>query len=235
MSLHRDRPTPGTVMLHVVPVSTSLSSHSSIPVPCSSKARFFKERDFVPPGTVLFQQCHPTVPQFRLSEGCIALSQTLADGRRQIVDIVGPGALVGIVLGDKNRMTAETLSYCHIERQHGDDVDKTYSAICAAMRRIEAHTVLLGRKTAPERVASAILDLSERFSRPQRAHFESRVFNLYLGRGDLADWLGLSLETVSRCFTRFKRAGLIDFDEPEIVTLLNTPALQAIADGGASA
>jgi CRP/FNR family transcriptional regulator len=187
------------------------------------------------PGTVLFHQGQPSAPQYRLSQGCIALSQTLADGRRQIVDIVGPGGLVGVALGGQNRMTAETLSYCHIERHHADDVDKIYSAIGEAMMRIEAHTVLLGRKTAPERVASAILDLSERFSRPQRSRSEGRVFNLYLGRGDLADWLGLSLETVSRCFTRFKRASLIDFDEPEIVTLLDLPALQAIADGTASA
>lgn len=234
MSLHRDRPTSGIVMLHVVPVSTSPSSQSSIPVPCSSKARFLKERDFVEPGRVLFHQGQPTVHQLRLSEGCIALSQTLADGRRQIVDIIGPGGLVGIALGEKNRMTAETLSYCYIERQHADDVAEIYTAIGEAMKRIEAHTVLLGRKTAPERVASAILDLSERFSRPQRAGSESRVFNLYLGRGDLADWLGLSLETVSRCFTKLKRAQLIDFDEPEIVTLLNLPVLQAIADGAAS-
>ncbi|WP_425467459.1 helix-turn-helix domain-containing protein [Rhizobium rosettiformans] len=46
--------------------------------------------------------------------------------------------------------------------------------------------------------------------------------------------MGLSLETVSRCFTKLKRAQLIDFDEPEIVTLLNLPVLQAIADGAAS-
>ena len=218
-------------MLYVVPVSATPISQSSTPAPHPSKARFLKEHGFVAPGTVLFHQGQPSAPQFKLSQGCIALSQTLADGRRQIVDIVGPGELVGLAHGDTNRMTAETLSYCHIEHYHADGIGKIYSAIGEAMMRIEAHTMLLGRKRAPERVASAILDLSERFARPQRLRSEVRVFNLYLGRGDLADWLGLSLETVSRCFTRFKRAGLIDFEEPEIVTVLDLPALQAIADG----
>ncbi|THV20548.1 Crp/Fnr family transcriptional regulator [Peteryoungia ipomoeae] len=222
-------------MLHVLPVRTSSSSQSSIPVSQGPQSSFFKQHDFVAPGTVLFYQGEPAGPQYRLSQGCIALSQTLADGRRQIVDIVGPGGLVGIPLGDRNRMTAETLSYCHIERYQADEIGKIYSAMAEAMMRIEAHTMLLGRKTAPERVATAILDLSARFARAQRVNRGCRIFNLYLGRGDLADWLGLSLETVSRWFTRLKRAGLIDFEDPEIVTLLDLPALQAIADGAASA
>ncbi|MUO85273.1 Crp/Fnr family transcriptional regulator [Agrobacterium vitis] len=221
-------------MLHVVPVSTTPSSQPSIPAPHPSKVRFSQERDFVAPGTVLFRQGQPSAPQYWLSQGCIALSQTLADGRRQIVDIVGPGGLVGVALGDRNRMTAQTLSYCHIKRYHADGIGKICEAVGDAILRIEAHTMLLGRKTAPERVASAILDLSQRFPRPQRMQSEGRVFNLYLGRGDLADWLGLSLETVSRCFTRFKRAGLIDFEDPQIVTLLDIPTLQMFADGAAS-
>lgn len=222
-------------MLHVVPDSALPCSLPPIPVSHAPKDQSGTGREFVAPRTVLFHEGLPSAPQYRLSQGCIALSQTLADGRRQIIDIVGPGSLVGVSLGERNRVTAETLSYCQIEPNRADALGEVFSAMGEAMVRIEAHTTLLGRKTAPERVASAILDLSERFARPQRVRGEGRVFNLYPGRGDLADWLGLSLETVSRCFTRFRRAGLIDFADPEIVNLIDVATLQDIAKGNASA
>ena len=76
-------------------------------------------------------------------------------------------------------------------------------------------------KTAPERVASALIDLALQFGRPARDRKRGAVtFHLYPTRGDLADWLGLTIETVSRAMTRLKRQGLIRLPATSKVALL---------------
>ncbi len=60
------------------------------------------------------------------------------------------------------------------------------------------------------------------------------TFHLYPTRGDLADWLGLTLETVSRCLTRLKKAGLIDIRHGDLVTVLDPQQLSGVAAGDRS-
>lgn len=185
----------------------------------------------LPPRSTIFLQGYGRAPQYRVVEGCVALSQSLPDGRRQIIDMVGPGRLLGIGIGERNPCSADTLSYVTLEPvlevDHGD-IERGLEEM---VLRAQAHATLLGRKTAPERVASAILDLAVQFVRVSRSKRGTICFNLYPTRGELADWLGLTVETVSRCFTKLKRAGLIDFRHPEIVTLLQPAALAEIAAG----
>ncbi len=100
------------------------------------------------------------------------------------------------------------------------------------LTRSLAHATLLGRKTATERVASALIDLAAQFRRrPRNATTRRVTFTLYLTRADLADWLGLTLETVSRCLNAFKRDNVIAFDHPEVVTVKDMTALKALSDG----
>ena len=185
----------------------------------------------LPPRSSIFLQGYGRAPQYRVVEGCVALSQSLSDGRRQIIDMVGPGRLLGIGIGERNPCSADTLSYVTLEPvvevAHAD-LERGLEEMVV---RAQAHATLLGRKTAPERVASAILDLAVQFVRVSRSKRGTICFNLYPTRGELADWLGLTVETVSRCFTKLKRAGLIDFRHPEIVTLLQPAALAEIAAG----
>ncbi|PZU83837.1 MAG: Crp/Fnr family transcriptional regulator [Shinella sp.] len=190
-----------------------------------------ESRELVAPRTVIFREGFDAAPQLRLTNGCVALSRSLPDGRRQIIDIVGPGRLIGLVFGEHNRTTAETLTYCQIEPARELGLAEFRRAVNEMVLRVEAHAILLGRKTAPERVASAILDLAGQFARPRAKRKGSMTFNLYLTRGEMADWLGLTVETVSRCFQRFRRAGLVGFTDPQIVTLLQPTVLQAIAAG----
>lgn len=185
----------------------------------------------LPPRSTVFLQGYGRAPQYRVLDGCVALSQSLPDGRRQIIDMVGPGRLLGIGVGEHNRCSADTLSYVTLEPVGEVDHRDLEQALEEMVLRAQAHATLLGRKTAPERVASAILDLAGQFVRPSRSKRETICFNLHPTRGELADWLGLTVETVSRCFTRLKRAGLIEFRHPEIVTLLQPQALADIAAG----
>jgi CRP/FNR family transcriptional regulator len=102
------------------------------------------------------------------------------------------------------------------------------------LARMQAHALLLGRKTAAERVATAVLDLARQFTPTERAGRSTRnTFILYPTRADLADWLGLTIETISRTLNTFKRTGLIAFDRPERITILNQPALERAASGPA--
>lgn len=187
----------------------------------------------LPPRTMVFREGSASTPQYRVVDGCVATAQTLSDGRRQIIDLIGPGRLIGLGFGDRNRCSAETLGFTRLEA-----VSETMAqgerdqAFAEMLARSQALVMLLGRKTAPERVASALLDLAGQFGRPARDKRRGAItFHLYPTRGDLADWLGLTLETVSRCLSRLKKAGLIDIRQGDLVTLLDPQKLSGIAAG----
>ncbi|OCP00488.1 MULTISPECIES: helix-turn-helix domain-containing protein [unclassified Ensifer] len=171
---------------------------------------------------------------YRVVDGCVVLSQLLDDGRRQITDVLGPGRLFGFTVDGRNIATAETLSVARIEPLGDADLNADDPAIArelkATLHRMQAHATLLGRKTASEKVASALVELARLFNRAARNGAPARLsFHLHLTRADLADWLGLTVETVSRCLNRFKREGLIDFSHPKTMRVLDPERLDATA------
>ena len=147
---------------------------------------------------------------YEIVDGAVMFSALLEDGRRQIVEIAGPGALVGLCSGDSHELTAETLSetvlraipLAHVAtdpalqrriRQH----------MLTRMDRLYRHTVLLGRKTATEKVATFLMDF---------VTSDGRVDLHTLTRQEIGDYLGLTIETVSRQLSRLKAAGIIAID-----------------------
>ncbi|MDR6821119.1 CRP-like cAMP-binding protein [Neorhizobium sp. 2083] len=194
--------------------------------------------DPLPRYTCLAAQSPILLPQsgsnttLRILDGCVALYQELSNGRRLILDILGPGRILSDALIDLRYCRAISLTSSRIEfidaSLEKDTIDR---AMRQMLSRAQAHAMLLGRKTATERVATAILDLADQFARPSRmpANSGKTTFTLPLMRADIADWLGLTLETVSRRFSAFKRARLIAFDHPEIITIRDRQALEALA------
>ncbi|MBX9469686.1 MAG: helix-turn-helix domain-containing protein [Rhizobium sp.] len=188
----------------------------------------------LPPRTAVFLEGLAGSPHYRVVDGCVATAQTLSDGRRQIIDLIGPGRLIGLGLGEHTRYSAETLGFTRLEavseksmRQAERDL-----ALGEMLARAQGLVMLLGRKTAPERVAFAVLDLARQFGRLARDKRRRAItFHLYPTRGDLADWLGLTVETVSRCFTRLKKAGRIDLERGDLVTVLDPQQLSGLAAG----
>ena len=89
--------------------------------------------------------------------------------------------------------------------------------------------VLLGRKTAREKLASFLITLSHRMRRLGKSE---EVLDLPMSRADIADYLGLTTETVSRTFTQFRTAGLIELPKAGGVRLRNRDALVEISEGG---
>lgn len=168
---------------------------------------------------------------YRVVNGCVALSQLLRDGRRQIIDIVGPGRLFGFGGSEHMACMAESLTYTSLDVAPATLAqDVLNDEMTLFLDRILNHTTLLGRKNAREKVATAVLDLLDQFARKSSpGRKQPLTFNLYLSRSDLADWLGLTIETVSRCLNQMKRDGILAFRQPEIITVLDLPRLRETA------
>lgn len=219
---------------------TSLGASSAIlPIDClrlNAETGDGIRLKLVQPGTTIFLQGIHREVTVRIVEGCICLFHQLADGRRQILDVLGAGRLFGNGLADTSRYSAAALTFTRLETVNTDtEREGIEDALRVMLHRSQAHAVLLGRKTAAEKVATALLDLAQQFARrPSDGAKATQTFTLYLTRADLADWLGLTLETVSRCLNAFKRNGLIAFKHPEVITIVNGDALRALASGQTS-
>jgi CRP/FNR family transcriptional regulator, anaerobic regulatory protein len=181
----------------------------------------------------LFDQSEEVASTFEILQGAVMLSRLLRDGRRQIVDILGPGRLFGAVMSQVQEVAAETLTASEI-RVHGPDADFSPARINNELRlaidRLQTHAVLLGRKTALERVASGMVGLAVLLAGSRALTGSGPVsFRLPLTRSDLADWLGLVLETVSRNLSQLQKAGLISIEKQDRVQILDMAGLKQVA------
>ncbi len=185
--------------------------------------------NFIAPGEDLAASA-TSARLYRVMDGCLAVYHLLADGRRQITDIIGPGRTISQQPEDGGNRSIRALTYTEVEV-----LDPAANAVLAAETALEAlmrltrHATLLGRMNAAEKVANGLLDLAEQF--PRKLRQGRPVLTLYLTRSDLADWLGLTIETVSRTLNQFKREGVIDYSHAEIVTLMRHERLKDIASG----
>ncbi len=193
----------------------------------------------LPAGTPVFREGDPAEWVYSVSTGALKLYKLLSDGRRQIVCFLFPGDLFGLGSDDGYAYTAETLVPTQICRFSQRKLETFRGATPRLERRIFAMTLhdllaaqeqmlLLGRKTAREKVASFVLDLSRRAT--LRGLPENPV-TLPMSRADIADYLGLTIETVSRIFSHLKRAKLIELPDSSRVILLDLPQLEMLAEG----
>jgi len=151
---------------------------------------------------------------YKLVRGAVRTTRLTSDGRRQIGDFYYPGDFIGVETGPEHRFSAEALSDCEILvikrtalRHYGEDGAQLERSLWAAtareLDRAHEHLMLLGRKTACEKVASFLLDVADRFG--------GEFVDLPMGRQDMADYLGLTIETVSRMLTQLQAEGLVEF------------------------
>jgi CRP-like cAMP-binding protein len=164
---------------------------------------------------------------FRVVRGAVRGFRVLADGRRQIAEFYLPGDVFGFEAGRERRASAEALadSVVVVARRPamGDDGDpamtrQLWRLAVAELRRSQDHVLTLGRRSASERVASFLVDLAERIG-------EGGAVELPMSRQDIADYLGLTIETVSRTLTQFQVLGLIRLEGSRLVRLLRPGAL----------
>jgi CRP/FNR family transcriptional regulator len=119
-------------------------------------------------------------------------------------------------------------------RQHPDLEHKLLQRTLTELDRARHWMLLLGRKTATERIASFLLEMSARLAETgcHGAPEPAAAFELPLDRQQIADVLGLTIETVSRQFTRLRTAGLIELPERRSVVIRDRAGLESLAEAG---
>lgn len=162
--------------------------------------------------------------------GALVLSRLLPDGRRQIVDILGAGRLAGLADGETHASTASAAVRSQVRRLHGPaSASAVARELSVGLSRMHDLALLLGRKSALEKVATGLLWLADLFgSRWPSEHRDASSFVLPLTRSDLGDWLGLVVETVSRSLTDLQRRGLIAIERTDVVHILDADGLCAL-------
>lgn len=151
---------------------------------------------------------------YQVVSGTVRSYKLLNDGRRQIDAFHLPDDIFGLEAGSVHRFCAEAVTgVCviayrrsNLSRLVQEDPgfrDRVMSATLHSLERAQDHMLLLGRKTAEEKIATFLLDMAQRISP------DATTFDLPMQRSDIADHLGLTIETVSRTLTRFARRGLI--------------------------
>jgi len=239
--------------------STSPAQQPSIvvPDPCAHcEARPFsvcsalEERDLhrlaalaevmeIAPGRTFIEEGERPEHFFNVTGGTARLYKLLPDGRRQITGFARAGHFLGIAVSDANAFSAEALDPVKVCRFSRGKLRKVLDDFPAFERRLlrtaanelvaaQEQMLLLGRKTARERVASFLLAQSA----PARAcDAPPARFHLPMTRTDIADYLGLTIETVSRTMTRLKTDRLIALPSPAEVVVLDRAKLESLAGG----
>ncbi len=196
----------------------------------------------VPKMQTVFHEGDPATHYFKVIAGAVRIYKLLFDGRRQIIGFPLTGDFFGWSAGDSHAHTAEAISdvtVLRIPRKRLEALVEAHpklgmrllgmahSEICAAQDQM----LLLGRKTAEERIASFLVTMSERAA----SHGEApNPVVLSMTRGEIADYLGLSAEAVSRGLSALKREGLIAIREPQRIALVRPEALHERAEGDAA-
>jgi len=194
-----------------IPAAVALGGAANLPhrsQPTMSAMRRTFER-----GEEIFAEGEPCSVFYKVVSGTVRTGKLLADGRRQIDAFHFAGDVFGLESGEEHRLTAEAVdkvvvvayrrnSFGGLVRNDPAFGELLLTSMLSTLDRAHDHMVLLGRKTALEKMASFLLEVAARRANADRAE-------LPMQRTDIADHLGLTIETVSRTLTQMVRAGLI--------------------------
>ena len=175
---------------------------------------------------------------FTITAGSVKVYKLLPDGRRQVTGFLFQGDFLGLAFNDTYTYSAEALTdatVCRFPRRQFEGfieanpkMERRLLAMASnELAAAQEQMILLGRKTAQERLASFLLSLVQR---QERLGHDGKAIRLTMTRTDIADFLGLTTETVSRTFTAFRAAGLIELDGTTLVRVLDRAGLTAIAE-----
>lgn len=190
-------------------------------------------------GHMVFEETANADSFFNITSGTARLFKLLPDGRRQITGFVGRGSFLGLAAGTAHAISAEAITDIQLCRFTRTDLMNLLSDFPALERRLltlacndlaaaQAQMLLLGRKSARERLACFLVAQSRVIS--ACGHPQMHL-HLPMTRTDIADYLGLTIETVSRSFSALKKEKLIALPSASEVMLCDLPALLAIAEG----
>lgn len=193
------------------------------------------------PQHILFQEGDPANEVFNLLEGTVKLYKSLPDGRIQITGFLFAGDFMGLASDGHYAYSAEALTdvkVCRFQRRDLLTLFRDFPRLVERLLTIasdelavaQEQMLLLGRKTAQEKVTTFLLAMAER---ARRRGLDGRTVTLPMSRNDIADYLGLTVETVSRTMTKLRKRGVIRLPRPQDVILSDAVDLQALAQGEA--
>eukprot|EP01035_Chromulina_nebulosa_P004047 gene4046-biopygen3324 len=166
----------------------------------------------------------------RVVSGAVRTTRLLSDGRRQVGEFYFPGDVFGLETGPEHRYSAEALcdsvvlSVKRATLRSGEasaELDRMiWEATAHELDRTQDHLLMLGRKTASERVASFLRGVIQR---------TGGQGDLPMTRQDIADYLGLTIETVSRMLSQLQSSAVVEFDALRHFRVRNPQALERLA------
>jgi len=175
---------------------------------------------------------------YAIGSGSVKTYTISEEGQEQLTGFHLPGEIIGLDAINTGfhsctAKTLETTSLCEIPFNRLEELSQSVPGLGRQLMRImsrELHAdgellTLLGKKSAEERLASLLLSLSSRF---QERGFSAREFHLSMSRNDIANYLGLAVETISRLFSRFQQQGLITVRNKQLC-LEDIEQLRAVA------
>jgi CRP/FNR family transcriptional regulator, nitrogen fixation regulation protein len=187
-------------------------------------------------GSEIFGEAEPANYVYQIKFGAVRTYKLLSDGRRQIGAFHLPGDIFGIESGDFYRFTAEAIVETRVriakqERLFGGDSEASgfsskelLTLIAGSLERAESHVLLLGRQNALEKVAAFLVEMDRRLRSPN-------ILVLPMVRRDIADYLGLTHETVTRCLSTLRDQGVLGFTSRREIVLYDRAQLAQLASG----
>ncbi|MGO8912144.1 MAG: Crp/Fnr family transcriptional regulator [Bradyrhizobium sp.] len=187
-------------------------------------------------GETVFAQEEMTTSFYNLLEGVIRLYKLLPDGRRQIIGFALPGDFLGLAASARHNFSADAIgdvvlcqfsksAFARFSEDRPDLLRRINELAVRELSQAQDHMVLLGRRSAEEKVATFLIGWRDRLF---QVTGPSRTVSLPMSRQDIADFLGLTIETVSRTFTKFERDGVIEI-MPGSIRLLDPARAEALA------
>lgn len=176
---------------------------------------------------------------YEVVEGVMSNHQILPDGRRQVISFAYPGDLIGLGHTKDYHFNCEAVCRARVRSiskaalmrgaaEHADVGRHLLEAVTAELTSMQEHQLVLGRKSAIEKLATFLLGLVRR----QIGDFDpTPVIQLPMTRTDIADFLGMTIETVSRNMSKLRMMGAIDLPQTTTVMVRNMKLLEALADG----
>ena len=190
------------------------------------------------PGQTVFDEGEDPKFIYNLTEGTIRLVKLLPNGRRQIVGFIFPGDIMGLSVHGEYTASAEAITpikVCQFPRDKWLDMVDQFPQMKSRLLNMAADEIseaqeqmlLLGRKSPVEKVASFLCRLMRE---NRRSGGPDNEVDLDMGRSDIADYLGLTIETVSRTFTKLRTEGVITLEGKHHVIVNDMDALEDIAE-----
>jgi CRP/FNR family nitrogen fixation transcriptional regulator len=178
--------------------------------------------------TEIYGENEPADYLYKVVSGTVRTYKIFDDGRRQIGGFYFAGDVFGLELGEAHQFSAEAVDNCVVllvkrstlvalADRNGDTARQLWSFTAGELQRVRAHMLLL-IKSAEERVACFLLEMADRLSTAESVE-------LPMSRQDIADYLGLTIETVSRTLTHLEAKAAIALPSSRHVVLRNRKAL----------